>query len=417
MSRVDRLVYAALLLAATLLVFLNSASVASNQKQPITTVPEPHHDLVVEQKPHQPSPPPPPAKEVPLKPSPKFQSPSNSLASRSTAADNHGKHSLLFPTSSSCPKPKTALIGVITVTDPNNSMRRQYLRPTYSQSNSSSEIDFVFVFGGPKNNQDNNIQKESLYLEQLLYPNDTVILPNPENMNDGKTFDWFAEARNRAYTPHPTEKDAWCPRYKYIGKTDDDTLVHVDRLNAFLKSLQEKDPNYIGTMYTGPPNWLHYMTGSLYILSTSLVEYITMTDREWVFENRIGHEDLTTGRWVNHTGVYVNWVSDRAKFHDQVDSPFYYSAFTTGETVSVHWNKDIHHFYTAVRELYFESEGVTAREAVRHYAKTKGWVLTESDWEGVLKQVDTFLVANGGPGIAQNELRAIEQLLQEKSIN
>ncbi|KAI9330771.1 hypothetical protein BDR26DRAFT_922439 [Obelidium mucronatum] len=341
-----------------------------------------------------------------------FSAPKMSLVLKAnlTAANDTKLPSLRFNISTAgCPKPKLALIGIMTMPKPLNMVRQELLRRIYYNESSGfiREIDFKFVHG--QANPDDRDSREGLLLQQLLHPNDTVILPNRENMNDGKNFDWWTAARNLAYTRHPTNKSGICPKYEYIGKTDDDTLIHLKRLQAFLQSLPPSDdPSYIGTQQIRGGD---YMSGGLHLLSTSLVEYITVNDREWCNANKKGHEDMKTGHFVDHAGVNLRRVSTR-RIHDHIDAPNWTRAPATNQSISLHYMKDLHYMYDIYKELYIDSEGLDLKGALLRYSNSQKYNISEAGWKIVMDKVKALDVE--WRGMIEPEWEAIQVVLKEQ---
>ncbi|KAJ3023267.1 UNVERIFIED_CONTAM: hypothetical protein HDU68_008711 [Siphonaria sp. JEL0065] len=360
------------------------------------------------------------------------------------------ENNLLFTTDPVlCPLPKTALIGIQSIPKDINTIRRQYLRALYTKvlkTHKQHEFTFKFVYGAGTS----DIEKEERELEEMLFPEDTVVLEEKENMDDGKTFDWFVESRRflfhtvglvpgeasgnleavamendaedgkpviaverRGYyrddsnrpegkaippehgskpDPQPLQQTSIiCPLYRFVGKGDDDTTIHIPRLFAFLNkrapppqppaqkqtippphlapSLQNSTapilppqnsttptafpaPSvyFIGAGYNG------YMTGLFYLLSTQILDQITTTSHAWCSSHKNGFEDAQTGAFVRHVteGVknYVTIGDTNAEFHDHWDSPNWDSGLITGRTVALHWNKDIGHFWRGLQAVY-----------------------------------------------------------------
>ncbi|KAJ3067533.1 hypothetical protein HDU98_009237 [Podochytrium sp. JEL0797] len=268
----------------------------------------------------------------------------------------------------------------MTTTSTQSTINRQYLRSSYATRNKQianplERFEFKFVYGAGRNEE----EVEARAFESVLFPDDTVILDIPENMDNGKTFHWLRMSRKFLYTRHPKDLDAYCSRFNFVGKGDDDTIIHVPRLSRFFQTVSTTQLNYIGTYDMG------YMTGLLYLLSSPLTEYITVADHEWSNANKVGYEDRVTGNLIQHTELKVNNVYSVKKMHDHYDSPNWDVGFTTFETMALHWNHDIYHFLKGFRDLY-GSDGVDTEEAVMRFIKDKGYLLDPEDLESILKE-------------------------------
>lgn len=168
---------------------------------------------------------------------------------------------------------------------------------------------------------------------------DVMVLNMPENMNRGKTFNWFFDA-----TRGPLSAQfQWA---EYIAKVDNDVFVHVAN---FIDSLPVNTAcqAYLGKPWTcrgktcpnkncGPPinhNYTQYksesigcwtyMQGGLYALSRELAFDIAEQDG-FFFAHRIGHEDVLTGQavadWVRRkgTGSCIHVWNSSEIAHDRI---------------------------------------------------------------------------------------------------
>ncbi|KAJ3298649.1 hypothetical protein HDU79_008142 [Rhizoclosmatium sp. JEL0117] len=247
-----------------------------------------------------------------------------------------------------CPPPKRALIGMFVTTGDVSSNRRNILRAIYKKANANlpkeDQIDFKFVFGNAKS-WENEYQ---LSLERLAFPEDTVITERPENMESGKNYDWLQAARSLMYAEHPSRRGEYCLRYQFIGKTDDDTVIHVGRLSQKLKALDPKQSHYYGR---NPPkdHDVKYMTGLLYILSAELVEWINFSPIPP--KNLEGYEDILVGTWLKEGKIAMNFVNDM-DIHDLEGSPWSYQARSQPDSAVIHWCKDSQRLFRCITDLY-----------------------------------------------------------------
>ncbi|KAJ3283900.1 hypothetical protein HDU79_008668 [Rhizoclosmatium sp. JEL0117] len=247
-----------------------------------------------------------------------------------------------------CPAPKRALIGMFVTTDPVSTNRRNLLRATYKTANAKlaheDQIDFMFVYGNAKAWS----HAYELALEKMSFPHDTVITEREENLESGKNLDWLKYARNIMYAEHPTWKGKYCLRYRFIGKTDDDTVINVPRLSQKLKGLAPNKSHYVGR---DPPKQQHvkYMTGLLYILSPDIVEWIHFSPIPP--RHVAGYEDIQVGVWIRKGKLVVNFVSD-VLIHDLEESPWSYNARSTPKSLVIHWCKDPQRLFRCIADLY-----------------------------------------------------------------
>ncbi|KAH9919088.1 uncharacterized protein B0H18DRAFT_1029114 [Fomitopsis serialis] len=106
-----------------------------------------------------------------------------------------------------------------------------------------------FVLGEPRNEW-----KRRIRLEMDMY-NDMVILPIPENMNNGKTYAYFHWAARNAWVPplyydnfahdHASGNPMKWVRPDYVVKTDDDSFVMLAELEARLRVELHRDPREV----------------------------------------------------------------------------------------------------------------------------------------------------------------------------
>ena len=184
---------------------------------------------------------------------------------------------------------------------------RQSLSTQYSAI-SQKELenwDFTLTFVIGERNPTEKLSSES-ELHQ-----DITILPINENMNNGKTYEWF----NYAYRQSKGARDAY--QNYMVFKADMDTIVCLDIFIEDLLKYQSSKYLYYGRTngyeYCGrrhcPPKgcdgfygdcWI-YKSGGLYGMSMPLINAIFEDDLAASFKN--GFEDIQVGLWINQTDV------------------------------------------------------------------------------------------------------------------
>ncbi|ORY52320.1 hypothetical protein BCR33DRAFT_733072 [Rhizoclosmatium globosum] len=237
----------------------------------------------------------------------------------------------------------------MTTTTKDSTFRRQLLRETYRQVNMKlipeNQIDFIFVFGNAKSFD----QDYEVAFEEMTFPNDTFITEREENMNDGKTLDWFMQAQSLLWSKHPTRKGERCLNYKFVGKTDEDTAIQLPRLSKLLNSLPSNESHYIGRRAgVSEPR---YMAGMLYIVSADIVDWIHSSPIPQ--GNAIGHEDHQFGLWL-HLGGWNEKLQFHSleQFHD-VEETFWSSRQRVSDkSIVVHLCKDIPRMFQCFGDLY-----------------------------------------------------------------
>ncbi|KAI8613591.1 hypothetical protein BC830DRAFT_1168976 [Chytriomyces sp. MP71] len=253
-----------------------------------------------------------------------------------------------------CPVPRAALIGIPSVMSHPNSVRRRDLRKRYATLNAglaeSDKIDFRFVFGRTN---------EALHKRALAEGRDVILTDRVEGLTNGKIFDWIRAARNLSYAAHPTREGVYCRKYLYIGKSDDDSVIHVPRLSKLLTHLWEN--NEKGESLFVGRNWdrggrhpaLKHMTGMLYLTSLDVTEWLSVSKLPLVIRPKIG-EDLQFSRWIIQGNLSVTWI-DRDEFHNREadGEPVSFAHRPIGEdTIVVHHCKSHRHFFKCLLRMF-----------------------------------------------------------------
>ncbi|CAG8590468.1 5651_t:CDS:2 [Dentiscutata erythropus] len=217
----------------------------------------------------------------------------------------------------------------------NNDVLARYLRVK------KSPVSIRFISGLPRDEYKDKMEEES-----KMY-GDIVILNITENMNEGKTFEYFKWfAKNR--------KD------NYMVKLDDDAFFH---LIHYYRDLQDipRERVYYGNAVRDHLGTYTYMAGGGYTLSHDLV--IDIVGSDWASSNVIGHEDWLVGEWICHVAKemkyfvhyvgYSNWVPLRQNpFHDFDEN---LDLRSVGEIILIHHVKDIEKM-KVMKDMYSEYE-------------------------------------------------------------
>ncbi|KAJ3297622.1 hypothetical protein HDU79_002796 [Rhizoclosmatium sp. JEL0117] len=259
---------------------------------------------------------------------------------------------------SGCPSPKQALIGVFTQATKESSFHRTVLRKLYETSPAASAFDIKYVFG---NGADLSMDS-ALAIEEMFYPDDTVVTPRRENRDAGKILDWFKWARSEMYTKHPTKSGKVCLKCRFVGKSDEDAVIHLERLQKLLEGLKgdmDGTARFIGRSFETP---VLHMTGMLYLLSANAVEWIDSAEIAATYFK--GIEDVIVGYWMSSGNITVDYIEQGKKFHDLAESNSFSDGDTTDETVVLHWCKDANRMYRCILELFGNREA-TGRTAER----------------------------------------------------
>lgn len=250
----------------------------------------------------------------------------------------------LAPTSSSSsPKNFSILMGVFSTAS--RIERRNLIRMAYGvqSEDHAAEVTIRFIVGRPRT----QAERLQLGLESLQY-RDIVVLDTPENMNQGKTWRFFATIA------------AMGVRFDYVMKVDDDSYVRIANLAASLYQEPRSDLyyGYILPCENEDP-YAGYMAGMGYVITWDLVLWISESDV--VREQTGGYsEDRMTGDWLYKGGKAKNRVSKKPLFYDH---PAYVGADRcthplVPETILIHQVKTTERWMDVLN--YFEGERVGA---------------------------------------------------------
>ncbi|TPX35289.1 hypothetical protein SmJEL517_g02353 [Synchytrium microbalum] len=188
---------------------------------------------------------------------------------------------------------KVLLLGIFSTAEKFG--RRQVIRSTYLQHR-TSRIDAIFVIGKPKN----DVMGAYVALENQLY-SDILVLNITENMNEGKTYEYFAAVG----------RDFEDDEYLYVAKADDDSFILLPRLEYRLdvEGADKRTGAYFGHQ------WDFYMSGWCYGLSWDLVKWVAHDSHPKA--NAIGHEDSMTGKWLRDKNKTQHfWPFKKTEFYE-----------------------------------------------------------------------------------------------------
>ena len=156
-------------------------------------------------------------------------------------------------------------IGVVTAWW--NFSARLLLREIYNQFRTKNllrpedTIDIHFILGRPEP-EDTGIP---LLLEwEAAHFGDIHILDMEENMNDGKSYEFFADLGRRY--PHERQEER---KWDYAMKVDDDTFVNLPRLLERLRTIVPRRDTYLVRSLT----W-HYTLATIYHCRVGRVEFV-----------------------------------------------------------------------------------------------------------------------------------------------
>lgn len=227
------------------------------------------------------------------------------------------------------------ILGFFSTAREKDKIWRQVHRETHFQySNVCPHCPILsrFILGQPAT-QDERIALER---ENQTY-GDLILLPIPENMNEGKTYHWWKYAAEHFSTA------------KYVAKADTDSYVWMHALEQDLERFNGRQSIYYGRMSCGHrvgcKGNQRFISGGFQVMSIDLVHWIADPLNSFVQERIKGYEDLITGEWL-HIGHRFAHLESPCP--DQVEDMYrIYQTDTCGD-VFMHWLKDPQDF----RELW-----------------------------------------------------------------
>ena len=215
------------------------------------------------------------------------------------------------------PSPKTALIGLYS--SAKDFDRRSLIRLTYLH-HKPADIDIYFVLGQPETEHHETL----VTLEMSVYK-DIIVLNITENMNEGKTFEFFKTIGSTF-----SEGD-----YTFVTKMDSDAWCDLPNFALLLRELIQQGKStgvYFGRVMSG---WVgEFMAGMGYSLSWDLVRWIT-TD-EYPPSHRVGDEDQLVAEWLRHSSKVLHFVSDDKNIYDSPESEGEWAQNYTKGTLFIH---------------------------------------------------------------------------------
>jgi len=230
-------------------------------------------------------------------------------------------------------------IGVVVAYD--RFGQRSYIRETYNQMKKYIDprdtVTVKFIVG----------KNKEVGMDQLIsWENETwgdiVVINQLENMNDGKTYNYFKYL-------YDTESG----KYDYAMKLDDDTFLNIPTLLNVIRPIYPREGAYIGRSFSEPAyKYRFYMLGAGYILSWDYVTYIGQHKDL----PRIGMEDKLLSSWIYESGIEITNKFDMGTL--VIDHPKYgfgWSAAFEKTTVMVHqvksielWGECVEYFFSHV---------------------------------------------------------------------
>jgi hypothetical protein len=221
-------------------------------------------------------------------------------------------------------------VGVLTMDK--KFKRREIIRDTYLKYKSDNII-FKFIIGYPKEDDEILLKLQ----EENDINHDILFLNIKENMNKGKTYEyfkWIGEIYN--------EDDI-----DFVIKADDDSYIRLDKLENDLKK-QPKKLSYWGYLVGNT-----FMAGECYGLSFDLIKWIHDSPIPKMYKN--GHEDSQLQKWFEWGNINnnINYLPRNCYIYDDPTSLTVYSRpfGNDNKTIVIHNLKEDNRFLEAHKNL------------------------------------------------------------------
>lgn len=209
-------------------------------------------------------------------------------------------------------------IGIFTTKE--KLSRRKLIRETYLQ-HKPDNIEYKFVMVASK--IPSELQREMDQYHDILTLNMTQ-----ENMNEGKTYEYFKTMSQRTDD-----------KIDFVLKADDDSYLHLDRIEYDL-SHTDRNMSYWGYLVGDT-----FMGGLCYGLSFDLVQWVAKAPIPRKYKE--GHEDSQVQKWFRWSNIddQVKYEVRNCRIHDYIDSGSFYSKeIDLDNTMIVHYLKNDEHF-------------------------------------------------------------------------
>lgn len=232
------------------------------------------------------------------------------------------------------------LLGVLT--RPGSYERRALLRLAYKLQPPPTRavIDVRFVLCNITTEED-----ATLVALEIIAHDDILVLNCTENMNDGKTLEFFS-AVPRLFGGADDE-----PAYDYVGKADDDTYYRLAALADTLRGKSRRDAYHgflwpCGEEKEKDPAVEPFMVGWGYVVSWDVAAWISSAAaEEELRRDAKGPEDMTFAWWLRRAGRGKNVYGEGHRMYEYLDEAWMgglscYRHLLVPDTVAVHRLKE-----------------------------------------------------------------------------
>lgn len=228
-------------------------------------------------------------------------------------------------------------IGIFTVA--NELPIRRMHRLLHTRHPCLENFHIQFVMGQPE------MRSEQVLVEaEQAITNDILFLPMKENMNEGKTHNFFTYVNN-------LQVQGKLPWYDHIMKADSDSFLHCSNLYARIRDIPLKG-SYFGRENSGVGR---FMVGMAYSLSKDLISKIT--ESSFASQNTKGPEDAITASWLQYfsqnLSYPITWIREPpSRFYGRPDSGRAWAHPYTNDTIVVHGMTSPRHLAHAAKHFY-----------------------------------------------------------------
>lgn len=203
---------------------------------------------------------------------------------------------------------------------------------------------------------------DPLLWAELRQTDDIHLLDGEENMNGGKSYQYFTTIRGTY------------PGYGFYAKADTDSYL---LLPALATALGQVPPNirFYGGRCNGVEQGIAYMSGSFYILSAQLVAMLEDCGRACV-ELSDGTEDMQTARMLLHVAGEAFSLGDLGPGHSVLKDRDPEPPELHAHLVYVHGLKAVEAWWSAHRQFVHSFNGTS----LKALGKTNYWDGPYSAW-------------------------------------